>query len=758
MRKLAIFAFAFSLAIFSAHYILPLTVLLWLSLGFGLIGVALLLKKRRKWLLGLILAAFGLAAGFLCYDVHAQGTTLKAVSLDGETCEIRGRLLGYPQNYDGYSRVELALEGDGLPRLNTLLYADVDAFTDAKPGDRITCTAKLRRADQRYGENYDRYLSRDVYLIANARTDLQTCPVSVDLRTLPVLINRLLADRVDELFPEDTAPFMKSLMLGERSDFYQDEGLYLAMSRSGFMHIVAVSGMHVAFLVGLIQLLLGRTRRSSLLCLCMVWFFVLVTGSSPSAVRAAIMQSFLLTAPLFQRENDPFTSLTTALALILAGNPFASASVSLQLSFAAMAGILCFAEPLTVAISSIFSEAWAERLRTPIAAAASSLSVMAFTVPLSVLHFGSVPILSPLTNILGLWAVSLCFCGGYLSCLLSAVLLPLGKIIAWLTSWLARYLVLIAQSVSSIPFATIYIKDAFPVIWIVLVYLLVICAYFSKLSLGKRLLIPLGLAALSLALLLGVTRQTYRSGLGVISVIDVGQGQCIAVMSGNKTMVIDCGGIYSSENAGERAGSYLLACGRDRVDVLMLTHLHADHCNGVTLLMEMLPVEQLILPSDVPDEDRMRDEILASAENHGTAITFLSDDTTIEIDKIRAQLFAPGDRGDANERCIMAVVSLSDYDMLVTGDSSKTAERELLEKHPLRDMELLIVGHHGSRYASSGELLDTIGADTAVISVGYNTYGHPTYETLERLQAYGYNIYRTDLNGTVEIRLRNEDG
>ena len=757
MRKLAITAFAFSLAVFCAHYLLPLSALLWLAAALALLG-ALLLTRKQKWLLGLILAAFGLAAGFLCYFVHAQGTILKAVNLDGETCEIRGRLLGYVQNYDGYSRVELSLEGDGLPHLNALLYADSDAFADAKPGDRITCTAKLRRADQRYGENYDRYLSRDVYLIANARTDLEICPVSVDLRTLPVVVSHLLAERVDLLFPEDTAPFMKSLMRGDRSDFYQDEGLYLAMSRSGFMHIVAVSGMHVAFLVGLIQLLLGRTRRSSILCLILVWFFVLVAGSSPSAVRAAVMQSFLLTAPLFQRENDPVTSLSAALALILVFNPFACASVSLQLSFAAMAGFLCFAEPLTASSSGLFSEAWAERLRAPIATAASSLAVMVFTVPLSVLHFGSISILSPLTNILGLWAVSFCFCGGYLSCLLGVVLLPLGKLAAWLTAWLVRYLVLIAHGVSSISFATIYVKGALPVIWVILVYLLAACAAFSKLGTVKKIILPLALSCLSLALMLGATRQNYRSGLGVISVIDVGQGQCIAVMSGDRTVVIDCGGIYSSKNAGEQAGSYLLACGRDHVDVLILTHLHADHCNGVSMLLEMLPVEQLIMPRDVPDDDGLRDTIVASAEKHGTTIVYLSEDSELNCGEIHGELYAPGEQGNANERCLMACVSLGDYDMLVTGDSSKSQEQELLERHPLSDLELLIVGHHGSRYASSGELLGTIGADTAVISVGYNTYGHPTYETLERLRAYGYNIYRTDLNGTVEIRLRNKDG
>ncbi len=757
LRKLAIFTFSFSAAIFLAHFLVSLSALCLLSGCFVLLGTLLLLR-RQKWMLGLVLACFGLSVGFFCYFLHAQRTIQPAVQLDGETRVIHGKVLSYPQIYEGYCRVDLALEGDGLPHPNALLYVDGDAIKSAKPGDHLSCEAKLKRADVRYGESYDRYLSRDLYLIANAKSDPLLRDGGFDLLSVPVRVNRIVADQVEAVFPADSAAFMKSLMLGDRGDFNRDESLRLALSRSGFMHIVAVSGMHVAFLVGLIQLLFGKTKRSSWICLILIWFFVFVTGASPSALRAAIMQSFMLIAPLFQRENDPVTALSTALALILLANPFSCASVSLQLSFAAMAGILCLAEPITRAISGLFSENWAERLRLPIAAAGSSLAVMAFTVPLSALHFGSVPLLSPLTNVLGLWAVSFCFCGGYLSCILGFVFYPLGKCAAWLCAWLARYLFLVSRAVASIPYASLSINGLLPILWIILVYLLVIIVYFSKLDTWKKIFLPIMLGGLTLALMLGVSRQDYRSGLGVISVIDVGQGQCIAVMSGDQTMVIDCGGIYSAENAGEKAGSYLLSCGRDHVDVLILTHLHEDHCNGAATLMELLPVTRMIFPEGVPDEDGMLDELLSAAERHSTEVLLLAEDLEIDLGQIRAKLFAPGESGVANERCLMAVVSLSDYDMLVTGDSSKTAEKALLETHPLHDLELLIVGHHGSRYASSGELLESIGADTAVISVGYNTFGHPTYETLERLAAYGYNIYRTDLNGNVEIRLRDDDG
>ena len=101
----------------------------------------------------------------------------------------------------------------------------------------------------------------------------------------------------------------------------------------------------------------------------------------------------------------------------------------------------------------------------------------------------------------------------------------------------------------------------------------------------------------------------------------------------------------------------------------------------------------------------------------------------------------------------MLTAEVGDEDILITGDVRGATERKLVNAQDLSDTDILIVGHHGSKYSSSGELLSAVGAENAVISVGYNNYGHPTNETLERLRAYGYNVYRTDLNGNVEIRL-----
>ena len=133
---------------------------------------------------------------------------------------------------------------------------------------------------------------------------------------------------------------------------------------------------------------------------------------------------------------------------------------------------------------------------------------------------------------------------------------------------------------------------------------------------------------------------------------------------------------------------------------------------------------------------------------------FIDDDTEMKFGGIDLTLYAPRDKGGANESCLMCRVGAFGKDLLVTADAPMSAENALADTADLGSIEYIIAGHHGSRRSSGGRLLETIGGETAIISVGYNSYGHPTNETLARLAAYGYNIFRTDLNGTVEIRIR----
>ena len=752
MRKLALFSIPFSASIILSFYVLPSGWRIPAAVIFAA-AAAILTALQERWLKGFALMALGAAIGLGMFEIHALRTTVPAHLLDGETRSVTVRLLDYPQVYDQYSRVTVRLEGEDVPKLNAILYDNDRSLAEAEPGDRISLTALIRSADQKYGKRYDYHLSRDIYVTLHQKSEFLQLSRGLSLRDIPVYLHHVLTGWIDQVFPEDTAPFMKSLMLGDKSDLYEDEALYLALSRAGLMHALAVSGMHIAFLVGVIRLLFGSRKRSAILCIALVWLFVLVTGGSPSAVRAGIMQSLLLLAPILKRENDPLTSLSAALALILLQNPYAAGSVSLQLSFASMAGILCLAQPLhDLLLGELQNHRLSFLLDWPAATVASSLAAMAFTLPLMAIHFGYLSILSPLSNVLCLWMVSFCFIGGYFCCALALVFKPAGLAAAALVRFGVRYISLIAGWVSAIPNAVVYVRGIWIPLWMVLTYVLFFAAILFPLKRRQKLLLPLVISGLCLSLVLSGQRLAAREG-SRITIHDVGQGQCVSVYSGDSTVVIDCGGFYTLKNAGETLGEGLLSAGRARVDLLLLTHLDADHVNGVPMLLEMCPVRALILPQSPSGENDLMEQILSSCKAHGTEVYYVGEEENLRCGEIAIRIFPAEGEKSSNDSGLIYQISMGEYDMLITGDASAAAEKALLSRHPLRDIELLIVGHHGSAGSSSRELLNSIGADTAVISVGYNSYGLPDQETLERIAACGYNIYRTDENGTMEIRI-----
>lgn len=756
MRKLATAALAFSAAIFLANYILPESWLIVPAVLSAVLG-AFLALTRRKWLRPAVIALLFFSLGLMEYAVYERLTVKRAAEYAGETREIQGTVLDYPDLYGSYNRLYIRVSSGDIPHFKAIVYDNEKAFTTAEPGDHVAFTAKIRTADTLYGKPYDNYRTNGYYLRLSSKGGEVLEKRGFSVLSLPARLRHLLSRRVDDLFPADCRAFIKALMLGDKQDFYADDALYVAMSRSGLMHVVAVSGLHISFLVGLLSLLFGNGRRGALFSIVLIWCFVLVTGASNSAVRAAFMQTLLLLAPILRRENDSVTSLSAVLAIILAVCPFAAKSVSLQLSFSAMAGIVCFGEKIHSWLMRPIPEHLQIRpVRYALGVIASSLSVTVFTMPLTALHFSYVALLSILSNIACIWAVSLCFCTAWIACALSIVQI-LGTAAAWLCAWLARYILFCAGLVARIPYAVLYMRMDGAMLWMAASYALLLLGLLLRKKRCLRILLPAGL---SLALLAGIllhTERKYREN-DYFSVLDVGQGQCITAFSGDAAAVIDCGNINNIEDAGTIAGEYLLGCGRKSVELLILTHLHADHADGAVRLMEMLPVDTLVLPADADDSGGLYAGILSCAKRHGTRVVAAENNTTASVGGINVRIYKPANDGDENERCLMLSIQNGDTELLVTADASKKQERALVRREDVSDTDILIVGHHGSKYASSRELLEETGGGLAVISVGYNTYGHPAKETLDALKRYGYQIMRTDEDGTVEIRLEREHG
>lgn len=751
VRKLAALSAGFAAAVFAAHYIIPGQYLLTAA-GFCALlaaaGVALG-KNNGKRIFLVFLAAM---LGFAGYKYHYDTKLSSWEQYYGEDVAVTARISSYPEKYDYYSVVNVKLTDERFNGISARVYDYDGNFSELRPGNEISCKLHFRAADIQYGKHTDLNISKGLFLVAYTKGD---CAVTGEWEHsflyFPQNIGHALQNQIRGLFPDDTEHFMLALLTGCKTDYYSDEGLSSAMGISGLAHVVAVSGMHVAFLIGFLQLIMGKNRRSAAVCIALVWAFVVMVGAPPSAVRAGVMQSLLLMAPIFKRENDAATSLSFALALILIANPFAAGSTGLQLSFASMAGILLYSR-------RIFNWFY-DRIRYRgvavnyiIASVASSLAASVFTVPLIALHFGYVSLLAPLANVLCLWAISLLFCGGYIICAIGAAAPVVGAALAGVLSFLVRYIAIVVKFIAGLKLAAVYTENRLILLWLILTYALFIALRLFRGDKFKPL-VPAAASLVCLCAVMLISCGTMLKDEGTFTVLNVGNGQCLTVTEGKNAVVIDCGSSGTMDNCGDMLSSYIASHGRNKIDYLVITHLHSDHARGVVQFMYRVGVDTLIMPANAEncDEDGLYDDIVKAAEECGTEIVYIDRDTELSAGNIRLSIYEPSQRGEKNERGIMLTATVGDYDMLVTGDVNKTVERELAERVDLSATDLLIVGHHGSKHSTSEELLRAAEPETAVISVGYNTYGHPTEEVLERLSSAGITVYRTDLSGRIVV-------
>ena len=761
VRILCTASIGYCAAVFLSHYLLfGESIIAVLTLPVMLALSAFLFRGRMR--ARLIIAALAMALGFGQYWLHYDLTAAKCEAFAGKEVETTARITDFPDIRDRCALLSVKITGDELPNVSALIIDYSNEEEDFRPGDEIKVKLKLRSVTERFGEETDSNISKGVYLSGYTSEKIEkTGRWSGSFVYFPKLIGNALHNEIGQLFPEDTAPFMKALLAGYKDDYYGNDKLYASMNVAGLAHVVAVSGMHVAFLVGVLQSLLGKNRRSSLICICLAWLFVVMVGSPLSAIRAGIMISLLMLAPVLGRINDRATTLSFALALILVTNPFSAGSVALQLSFGAVAGMFLFSQPIYAYFSKklspprIFRAVW----NYIIATLSSSLAVTVFTFPLLAMHFGYITLLAPVMNILCLWAISFLFVGGFAVCAVGLVLPAPALWLAAVLSCLVRYIAFVVEYAAKLPITALYMENKYAPAWLLTSYALFAAYFVLRRKKEISVLVP---SALCLAMLCGVFAMTWRdmrSDTGTISVMNVGNGQCIAVTEGESVVVIDCGSYGVTQNAGSMLSSYLRAGGRYDIDYLMLTHLHSDHTTGVVRLLNLMNVNTVIMPDNAEDTngDNVLDDIIAACDENGTKIVYITRDTEFTAGAIRLSVYESSERGSRDESGIMSTVSIGDYDMLVTGDVEKVVERELVSSHDLSGTELLIVPHHGSKYSTSDELLSSLGPETAVISTGYNRYGHPTKETLDKLNEYGVNVLRTDELGRIVLHVASGD-
>ncbi len=248
---------------------------------------------------------------------------------------------------------------------------------------------------------------------------------------------------------------------------------------------------------------------------------------------------------------------------------------------------------------------------------------------------------------------------------------------------------------------------------------------------------------------------SYTVAEGTLQVhwLDVGQADAILIQAPEKTVLIDSGDVGMGENTYQQ----LLQFGVEKIDLWIGTHAHADHIGGIQYIMEHLPVEEIVL-SDLPDSmvptTKVYTGMLEEMEKQGKTITSARPGDTYDLGggAVLTILGPTQTYDDLNDTSVMSRLDFGETSFLFSGDAETPVEEDLLATGGNFQADVLDVAHHGSDTSSSNRWLQTVDPDVAVISVGEgNSYGHPSNQTLQRLQALGTEVYRTDLNGVVTI-------
>lgn len=748
MRKLVWFALGFGAAAAFAAFLFSGVLLLWLG-GFLLIGAVVLLCVLHTNLgraLGIVLC--GAAMGLLWFQGFDMLYLTAAREMDQQTAAVSVRCTDY--SFDtGYGS---AVDGQitiSNKAYKVRVYLNDDA--DILPGAILHGTFLFRYTSPGGSREPTYHRGQGIFLMAYQRDEITVVdPAEASVRYFAAYLRQKLLSAIDQVFPADVAPFARALLLGDTTQLDYETQTHLMLS--GIRHVAAVSGLHVSILFSLVYFISGRKRYlSAIIGIPYLLLFAALAGFSASVVRACIMQALMLVALALNKEYDPPSALGFAVIVILLTNPQSITSVGFQLSVASVSGIFLFSQRIHGYLTDS-KRPWqgknkslrAKLVRFVSGSVSISLSAQVLTVPLTALYFGAVSLIGVLTNLLCLWAVTLLFYGILLACLMRFLYLPLGGIVADLIAWVARYILGVSSLLSKIPCSAVYTESIYIVLWLVFCYALLFVFVLTK---NKRPVFLTACAVLGLCVALLASWAEPLLDHYRMTVLDVGQGQCILLQSKGKTYMVDCGG-DSDDSAADKAVAMLNSQGIYHLDGLILTHNDRDHVGAVPNLLHRIPAGVVIVPTG---QDENWYSQLRTV--HNGDLFFADNNLQIQWSDVSIRIFVSQNADSKNESSLCVLFQHEKCDILITGDRSKSGELDLLQQNDIPDVEVLVAGHHGAKNATGELLLGTVKPEAAVISVSaYNNFGHPAAEVLRRLAAYGCVVYRTDLHGTVIIR------
>ncbi|MCD8355818.1 MAG: ComEC/Rec2 family competence protein [Clostridia bacterium] len=689
-----------------------------LAMAVLVLALAVIFGSRFSQLRPVCVLAAGLACGLSYTTAYHTYVVNPVAEVAGTPATITFTATDYAVQYDNNQRVAVHIKGSdvGCSRsFRTLVYLP---FTEEEiqPGDIITASVEFYLSNA--SEGFDRagyYRSEGYYVLASAAEGIPITVTQPEHRPL-IYYPKKFAHTLQAVFAqcgtERQAAFWSALVTGNRTNLTTKDTDHLR--RAGLSHVIALSGLHVGFLISMLMFLFGK-KLGTMLCVPALVVFYFMVGWSPSVLRACIMYSMIILAFWVRKQNNSLNALFAALLVILVLLPEALASVSLQLSFASSFGIICFSNRVQKLLQlpkkapHILKKLYHIFLGSIICTICSS----ALTVPFLLYHFGYISVFSIFSNLLALWVIAILFpllvIGGIIGTQLAGISGPILTAAGYLTD----YIYWVSDTIANIPYGVLYCESSIDfAISIVLSVITVLLLWLA----GKRLLLVSVPALMAAIIGISLWRGAAAADDLKISILPEGSGQAIIVSCGEHAALIDCSG-SGHYDVVQDIEQYLDWHGMDSLDLMILTSVDLTHARNVCELLETVPVEQVILPETNRETNEVYPVLMETLENLSISYEKTAPDAETPIGDVSLGISVLG----AVERKLMVHIVSEDQDILIVHALTQKMLLDYTENSPLSCDTLVVAGGFVEDSTKMKELLDRIQPEQLILENGWTS-------------------------------------
>ena len=564
------------------------------------------------------------------------------------------------------------------------------------------------------------------------------------------------------------APLVRALLIADQDGIAPD--VRDRFADAGLVHLLSISGLHVAIIAGALLTLAGALRLSRTLAflaaMTVIMVYVAALGAPPPAVRSAVMLGVVGIAERLQRPTHPWTALALG-AVLPALEPAVVLDLGWQLSVSGMAALVA-ARALWRRVRLLHRRdvtprvrpalAWLQRLEgwksTAAREVVTGTVATLVTAPLIAWTFGRISVIAPFSNLLAGPLVTFVQPALFLA-LLASPWPSLARLIADATAPPLAMLDAVAHGAAHIPGATLRVAPTA----LGALATGAASAAFVRATASRHWTRGLLVASGALTVAIWAPMRLTGSGRLELHLLDVGQGDAIALRTPRgRWMLVDAGRRWDGGDAGRRTVVPYVRTYGGPIAAFIMSHAHDDHVGGAASVVAALAPADWWESAVVTRSAAYGGALTAVRDTHGRWHRGHPGDRWM-LDGVEVRVLAPDSawtaaQHDANETSVVLRIAYGQVAFLLTGDA-EAAEEQWMLQHTDPDLlraDILKLGHHGSRTSSTGPFVDAVAPRLGLVSVGAgNRYGHPSPQTLETFAARGVPLLRTDQEGTVVV-------